>query len=354
MFAENKPVMAHNKYMLEQLEGTLHVITATDDLPKNVPQRVIQEAQNRKQTESGGLALELTLKIGAKVMITVNIDISEKLINGQIGIVKSISYKNGCASKIYVRLFDQEAGLKKMATDYYAMQHKYVPIEQPEANIHVNKNNISSPEIKRTQFPLMLSWAVTVHKVQDMGVPEAVISFDLERQTQFNAGQMYVAMSRVKFLTGLYFTGNYNKNAIKADHRAFIEYERMRKNCTLPPPALLGKLSSESLLICLLNTRSLQLHINDIVNDIEIMESDVLCLTETQLSPNEDCDGIISKLCNFELRLNNDIDKYRSIACGCRPSITIISHEKYSGFSLLRIYKPVLFEHEILGEGSLQ
>ena len=87
---------------------------------------------------------------------------------------------------------------------------------------------MSSPAIKRTQFPLMLSWAVAVHKVQGMGVPETVISFDLDRQTQFNAVHMYVVMSRVKFLDGLYFTGNYSKKAIKAEKRAFAEYNRMR------------------------------------------------------------------------------------------------------------------------------
>ena len=135
-------------------------------------------AQNRKQTETGGLASTLKLKLGAKVMLTVNIDISDKLINGQIGIVKNISFINGRESKFFVKFFDEEAGLKKMSSDRYAIRFKYVPIEKSEADIHVNKKNLSSPAIKRTQFPLMLSWAVTVHKVQGMGVPEAVISFE--------------------------------------------------------------------------------------------------------------------------------------------------------------------------------
>ena len=86
---------------------------------------------------------------------------------------------------------------------------------------------------------------------------------------------MYTAISRVKFLAGLHFTGDYNKNAIKADPRAFAEYERMRKECPLPQPQTLGKISNETLLVSLLNTRSLQLHLDDIISDSELMESDI-------------------------------------------------------------------------------
>ena len=104
LFAENKPVSNHNQAMLDKLEGTLFVLESLDELPNNVSQKAIEEARNRKQNESGGLALKLLLKLGAKVMLTVNIDIADKLINGQIGIVKNISFKNGKASKIYVKV----------------------------------------------------------------------------------------------------------------------------------------------------------------------------------------------------------------------------------------------------------
>ena len=81
----------------------------------------------------------------------------------------------------------------------------------------------SSPEIKRTQFPLMLAWACTVHKVQGKQFKECVISFDLLKQRSWNSGQMYVALSRVTSLDGLYLIGEYNSSAIKADPRATIE-----------------------------------------------------------------------------------------------------------------------------------
>ena len=102
LFAENRPVVQHNQGMLDKLDGMSFLIPAIDEIPKNVTDRLVQEAQNRKQSETGGLALNLTLKLGAKVMLTVNIDISDKLINGQIGIVKNITFRNGKLSKIYM------------------------------------------------------------------------------------------------------------------------------------------------------------------------------------------------------------------------------------------------------------
>lgn len=37
-----------------------------------------------------------------------------------------------------------------------------------------------------TQFPLVLSWERTVHKIQGLSFKEAVVSFELEGQKSFN------------------------------------------------------------------------------------------------------------------------------------------------------------------------
>ena len=70
------------------------------------------------------------------------------------------------------------------------------PSKERNPNFHIKKNKPSSGTVRRTQFPLMLSYACTVHKVQGLSLKDAVISFKLEKQRNFNAGQMYVAMSR--------------------------------------------------------------------------------------------------------------------------------------------------------------
>ena len=56
------------------------------------------------------------------------------------------------------------------------------------------------PSIKGTQFPLILAWASTVHKVQGLTLEQGVIDFHLQKQKLFGPGQVYTALSRVKSL----------------------------------------------------------------------------------------------------------------------------------------------------------
>ena len=51
---------------------------------------VIEEVLNRNQSETGDLARILEVKVNARIMLTVNIDIADRLINGQIETVKHI------------------------------------------------------------------------------------------------------------------------------------------------------------------------------------------------------------------------------------------------------------------------
>jgi ATP-dependent DNA helicase PIF1 len=60
------------------------------------------------------------------------------------------------------------------------------------------------------QVPLRLAWAVTVHKSQGMTLDAAAV--DLSQA--FEYGQGYVALSRVRELTGLYLLG-YNQRALQ-------------------------------------------------------------------------------------------------------------------------------------------
>ena len=120
-------------------------------------------------------------------MITYNIDIEDRLTNGQIGTVRHIAVDNrACVEKLFIELDDNKAGCKMIRQDYLARQHNWVPIEKTEASIKTRSNKSTSPVIKRTQFPLKLACACTVHKVQGLSLDKVVISFDLENKGALN------------------------------------------------------------------------------------------------------------------------------------------------------------------------
>ena len=67
-----------------------------------------------------------------------------------------------------------------MRSNRYALKNKIFLIVRNEANCSVSLN--SGPTIHRTQVPLMLLFACTVHKVQGLTLPSVVVSFSLNRQ----------------------------------------------------------------------------------------------------------------------------------------------------------------------------
>ena len=45
-------------------------------------------------------------------MLTVDLDIQDRLINGQTGNISHIKFAQGSVWKVYIKLFDEQAGLK--------------------------------------------------------------------------------------------------------------------------------------------------------------------------------------------------------------------------------------------------
>lgn len=121
----------------------------------------------------------LTLKEGAVVMGTKNIA-QIGLANGTLGVITG---------------FEKSTNFPKIET----RDGRTIVIEPADWVIE----EAGRERAKITQIPLRLAWAITVHKSQGMSMDAAVV--DLARA--FEYGQGYVALSRVRTLSGLYIAG---------------------------------------------------------------------------------------------------------------------------------------------------
>ena len=91
-------------------------------------------------------------------MLTTNINIEDRLINGQMGTLKHIEIKEIEVKTIYLESGDKCAGQNRISgTDVIARNNKWVPVKRDETSIYLSKYKSTSPAIKRTQIPLVLS-----------------------------------------------------------------------------------------------------------------------------------------------------------------------------------------------------
>jgi ATP-dependent DNA helicase PIF1 len=146
-----------------------------------------------KMDKSSPYVSELVLKVGAQVMLTVNLDIDLELVNGKLGIVTDC--KPDC---VLVRFKGQSFSTQ-------IKFHNWI-LEDYES-------------VYRSQIPLILSYAITTHKAQGATLDSAYIDIGM---SVFEYGQAYVALSRVKSLDALYLH-SYDKRAIRA-HPTVVEY----------------------------------------------------------------------------------------------------------------------------------
>ena len=262
--------------------------------------------------------------------------LADRRINGQVGIIKDFKQnEQHRVITIYVKFDDSDAGKKLSSSGNMANQDGWVPIITTDAKIKIKPRTTNSRTIQRKQFTLMLSWASTFHKVQGLSLQTAVVSFNLNKQRAFNADQMYVTLSRVTSMEGLFLKGSYNRDTIKVNICATEEYNRMHQDSSFVPLEKV-ETSQGHLVFGLFNTRSLNKHAIDMASDENVLEN-IIFLTETQLLVDTDVSCIKRRLKYYNFVFNSSDFKFSSLAICHKHSVTILDHEKHSGVSLLTI-----------------
>ncbi|KAH7288289.1 hypothetical protein KP509_31G020600 [Ceratopteris richardii] len=144
---------------------------------------------------------ELQLCVGAQVMLVKNLDIKCGLVNGAKGVVIGFQSKFDdtiCRGSKFV-----ECVAHRLSST------RYWPIVRFRCGTRVIGPIVEYIEIgkvkavTRVQIPLILCWALSVHKCQGMTMSKVQINLS----KAFGYGMAYVALSRVKDLEGLQLIG---------------------------------------------------------------------------------------------------------------------------------------------------
>ena len=178
-----------NKLFLGKLDTETHTFEAQDtDITGNpIPDK---EKRRIRWFHRERLEDTLTLKVCARVVLCKNIDTENGWLNGTLATVTKIE--------------------RTFIVIQHLQTHRQTVITRMKQNVSFPGSPI---QYVRTQCPLILGWALTVHKVQGMTLQKAYIQLNTN---VFASDQAYVAISRVKSLDDLYLL-DFDPKAIYLD-----------------------------------------------------------------------------------------------------------------------------------------
>ena len=96
MFAANYPKDDYNAGKIGQFNHLEIRIESIDVFPDSTPMHLQTSLSSRSSSTTAGLSSLLKLKKGVRIMITSNIDLADRLINGQFGLVFGSKCRQKC------------------------------------------------------------------------------------------------------------------------------------------------------------------------------------------------------------------------------------------------------------------
>ena len=211
LYCTNKDVDKMNTNQLASLEGDVHELKARDDLGLTVTataRSYLIEALEKQ------IPASISLKIGAQVMLLRNRPKSTgstlELVNGSRGVV--VNFQKSSITDIAVPVVMFETG-------------EYIAIGAVEYTVPYAVGDGLFGTAKRSQVPLKLAWATTVHKAQGTTLTRAELNFE----NAFDYGQVYVALSRLTSLRGLWLAKPIKRASIKAHPDVVSYYNSLEK-----------------------------------------------------------------------------------------------------------------------------
>ena len=248
----------------------------------------------------------LKVKIGAKVILTYNVDTCDGLTNGArgelLGIIRDLK---GNIVKMIVK-FEKDSIGREKRRNYPDIQRKYpggTSIEKINFSFSISKSKktiINTANV--IQFPLKLAFACTAHKVQGSTVPKPQ-KLIINTNDAFGPAMIYVMLSRVCALSQIFILDEFDSTKMFPNLRALAELKRLNSISQNENPTEWEKETAEALKIYSLNCRSLKKHYLDIISDDQLLKSDAILLQETWIDEDTPLENFL--IPGFELQLNS-------------------------------------------------
>lgn len=200
-------------------------------LPRSA--EIVRKLEDHKESlKEHRFPTELTLKVGAKVVLLSNLNHKLGLVNGSQGeVVSFVDTKDWAKTEL-----DDKGKVKKkkwedqLLDEYQKTVSSLAPIVrftngQTKAIRAVAAESLKGTSrdryvVCRTQIPLTLAWALSIHKSQGMTLEYV----DVSSEDIFEDGQLYVGLSRATKLEGLTVTG-YSREQTSMDKDVLEFYE---------------------------------------------------------------------------------------------------------------------------------
>jgi hypothetical protein len=223
LFPKTEQVNKFNESITKRLKIGLRHINAIDSNfnhklfqknPNYKPRKKLKAKVIKKTNQTAGLETVLSIGIGSRIMLRRNLDVNLGLVNGALGSVTdfvAISSDDESVLKIKIKFdnIEKEQYIDRFIADYEYQKRVY---------------------ISRSQFPLSLAWAITIHKSQ--GLSLSAVMLDLGPDI-FEPGMAYVALSRARVLNKVYLI-DFDPTSLYCSSNAVKEYQRLAKLFNTP------------------------------------------------------------------------------------------------------------------------
>ena len=194
---------------------------------KSLPRHYTGSIQGQFKTDRLPSPMRLELKVGAQVLLTKN-DPAKRWVNGTIGRV----------SEMKDDIISVDLGDAGIVVDVARVQWSDYRYQWNSATHAIDRTEIGS----YTQFPLVLAWAMTIHKSQGKTIDR--VHLDLGGGA-FETGQTYVALSRCRSISGLTLARQLRPTDVHVDAESTDFYKGLRENIKkLPPDQLMEQMKS--------------------------------------------------------------------------------------------------------------